>query len=262
MLRITASICVLALSACATAPITAPDAQVYAEPGPAIVYSLPDLPYAYDALEGAIDAATMEIHHSRHHAGYVRKLNAALAERTDLAALPLDQILANISALPPAIRNNAGGHYNHELFWRLMAPAGTGGEPSAALLSRIEADFGSMDAFKAAFSSAAASQFGSGWAWLILSEEGLEVTATPNQDNPLMDVAPLQGTPILAVDVWEHAYYLRYQNKRGDYLAAWWTVVNWNEVNRLFEAASGRTASDGSRLDESTSSSAIFSEAQ
>ncbi len=237
MFRIAASISFLALSACATGQ--APAAPMIAAPGPAIIYSLPDLPYAYDALEGAIDASTMEIHHGRHHAGYVRKLNAALAERPDLAALPLDQLLANASALPPAIRNNGGGHYNHELFWRIMAPAGTGGVPSAALASRIKADFGSLDAFKTAFNSAAVSQFGSGWAWLIWTDQGLRVTSTPNQDNPLMNVASVQGTPILAVDVWEHAYYLRYQNKRGDYLSSWWTVVNWNEVNRLFDAVQG-----------------------
>ncbi|MCR6645880.1 MAG: superoxide dismutase [Terricaulis sp.] len=200
-------------------------------------YTLPALPYAYDALEGAIDAQTMEIHHGRHHQGYVNNLNAALAENAQLAATPLEALLANAGQLPAAIRNNGGGHYNHSLFWRLMAPVGQGGEPSAALQEAIVRDFGSMDAFKAAFNRAATGQFGSGWAWLVVADGALRITSTPNQDNPLMDVAPTQGAPLLAIDVWEHAYYLKYQNRRADYLTAWWSVVNWNEVNRLYEAA-------------------------
>lgn len=237
MIRFVACIAVLTLSACATLQATRATLPIETTTSSAIVHTLPDLAYAYDALEGAIDAATMEIHYARHHAGYVRNLNAALAQHPDLAALSIEDLLANASDLPAAIRNNGGGHYNHSLFWQIMAPAGTGGAPSDELRARIETDFGSMEAFKTAFNTAAASQFGSGWAWLIWTDDGLKVTATPNQDNPLMDVAPVHGMPILAVDVWEHAYYLRYQNQRGDYLSAWWSVVNWNEVNRRFKAA-------------------------
>ena len=203
----------------------------------AITYTLPDLPYAYDALEGAIDAKTMEIHHSKHHAAYVNNLNAALASEPALAAEPLETLMAKISALSPAIRNNGGGHYNHSLFWKLMAPAGQGGTPSAELAADIDATFGSMDAFKAELNKAATGQFGSGWAWLVMTDDGLKITSTANQDNPLMDVAAVKGAPILAVDVWEHAYYLQYQNRRADYLKSWWDVVNWNEVNSLYAAA-------------------------
>lgn len=203
----------------------------------AITYTLPDLPYAYDALEGAIDAKTMEIHHGKHHAAYVNNLNAALATEPALAAEPLETLMAKISTLSPAIRNNGGGHYNHSLFWKLMAPAGQGGTPSAELAADIDATFGSMDAFKEAFNKAATGQFGSGWAWLVMTDDGLKITSTPNQDNPLMDVAAVKGAPILAVDVWEHAYYLQYQNRRADYLKSWWDVVNWNEVNSLYAAA-------------------------
>ena len=203
----------------------------------AITYTLPDLPYAYDALEDAIDAKTMEIHHGKHHAGYVSNLNKALAEDETLAAQPLEELLANASTHSSTIRNNAGGHYNHTLFWTLMAPAGEGGTPSAELSADIDATFGSLDAFKTEFNKAATSQFGSGWAWLVVTDDGLKITSTPNQDNPLMDVAAVQGEPVLAVDVWEHAYYLSYQNRRADYLTTWWNVVNWNEVNSLYEAA-------------------------
>lgn len=203
----------------------------------AITYTLPDLPYAYDALESSIDAKTMEIHHGKHHAAYVNNLNAALATEPALAAEPLETLLAKISTLSPAIRNNGGGHYNHSLFWKLMAPAGQGGTPSAELAADIDATFGSMAAFKEAFNKAATGQFGSGWAWLVMTDDGLKITSTPNQDNPLMDVAAVKGAPILAVDVWEHAYYLQYQNRRADYLNSWWDVVNWNEVNSLYAAA-------------------------
>ena len=219
-----------------TALASEPAAPAAAETA-AITYTLPDLPYAYDALEGAIDAKTMEIHHSKHHAAYVNNLNAALASDPPLAAEPLETLLAKISTLSPAIRNNGGGHYNHTLFWKLMAPAGQGGTPSAELAADIEATFGSMDAFKDAFNKAATGQFGSGWAWLVMTDDGLKITSTPNQDNPLMDVAAVRGTPVLAVDVWEHAYYLQYQNRRADYLKTWWDVVNWNEVNSLYAAA-------------------------
>jgi Fe-Mn family superoxide dismutase len=215
-----------------------PAAPATSEASPAaITYTLPDLPYAYDALDGAVDAKTMEIHHGKHHAGYVNNLNAALANDAALAAQPLEELLAKVSTLSPAIRNNGGGHYNHSLFWTLMAPAGQGGAPSAELLADIEATYGSLDAFKAEFNKAATSQFGSGWAWLVVTDDGLKVTSTPNQDNPLMDVAAVQGAPVLAVDVWEHAYYLSYQNRRADYLTSWWDVVNWNEVNALYAAA-------------------------
>lgn len=229
----------LILGGCAAAASQTSSVTVPAAPqaGPSAPYALPELPYAADALEPIIDAETMRIHHGRHHAAYVNNLNAALADRPDLAALPLETLMARISTVPVSIRNNGGGHYNHALFWRLMAPAGTGGEPSAELLAQIERDFGSMDAFKTAFARAGAGQFGSGWAWLVWADGRLQVSATPNQDNPLMDVAPLRGDPILAVDVWEHAYYLRYQSRRADYLTAWWSVVNWAEVNRLYAEA-------------------------
>lgn len=221
-------------TALASEPAAPPASQTAAT---AITYTLPDLPYAYDALEGAIDAKTMEIHHGKHHAAYVNNLNAALASEPSLAAEPLETLLAKISTLSPAIRNNGGGHYNHSLFWKLMAPAGQGGAPSAELAADIDAAFGSMDAFKAEFNKAATGQFGSGWAWLVVTDEGLKITSTPNQDNPLMDVAAVKGAPVLAVDVWEHAYYLQYQNRRVDYLKSWWDVVNWNEVNSLYAAA-------------------------
>jgi Fe-Mn family superoxide dismutase len=237
MMKLSSSLLLLGLSACATTLPPGEPAKANAEAAPAIIHELKPLAYSYDALEGAIDATTMEIHYSRHHAGYVRNLNAALADRPDLASKSLEALMENVSSLPVSIRNNGGGHYNHDLFWRLMAPVGQGGTPSRALAQQIDADFGSMEAFKTAFNAAAATQFGSGWAWLVVTDDGLKVTATPNQDNPLMDIAPVRGMPILAVDVWEHAYYLRYQNKRGEYLTSWWTVVNWNEVNRLFDAA-------------------------
>ncbi|KIC59270.1 superoxide dismutase [Brevundimonas nasdae] len=200
-------------------------------------FTLPALPYAADALEPAIDAQTMQIHHGRHHKAYVDNLNAAVAADPALAGLSIEDLMGRISTLPPAVRNNGGGHWNHSLFWTLMAPAGQGGEPSDELAAAITRDFGSMDAFKTAFNQAATSRFGSGWAWLIVKDGKLQITSTPNQDNPLMDIAEVRGAPILAVDVWEHAYYLKYQNKRADYLTAWWKVVNWNAVNRLYAEA-------------------------
>lgn len=210
-------------------------------------FTLPDLPYAADALEPAIDAETMRIHHGRHHRGYVDNLNRAMSEDRRLAGMSLEQLLARTSSLPTAVRNNAGGHWNHSLFWRLMAPAGRGGQPSAALTRAIERDFGSVDAFKTRFNEAATSRFGSGWAWLIVRDGRLEITSTPNQDNPLMDVAKRRGAPILGVDVWEHAYYLKYQNRRADYLTAWWSVVNWNTVNGLYDEAARTPARRGRR---------------
>jgi Fe-Mn family superoxide dismutase len=200
-------------------------------------FALPPLPYAFDALEPYVDKATMEIHHGRHHKAYVDNLNAAVLAQK-LEGLDLPALLRDVSKHGPAVRNNGGGHYNHELFWRLMAPAGKGGEPSKALVAALDRDLGGLDAFKKQFGEAGLKRFGSGWAWLVVTpEKRLVVASTPNQDNPLMDVAEVKGTPILALDVWEHAYYLKYQNKRGDYIQGWWNVVNWNEVNRLFDAA-------------------------
>jgi len=200
-------------------------------------FTLPALPYAANALEPAIDAQTMTIHHDRHHKAYVDNLNAAVKADPSLSGKTLEQLLADASKLPPAVRNNGGGHWNHSLFWTLMAPVGKGGQPSAALTAQIAKDFGSLQAFKEQFNKAAGSRSGSGWAWLVWTPQGLRITSTANQDNPLMDVAEVHGTPLLALDVWEHAYYLKYQNKRADYVAAWWSVVNWNEVNRLFASA-------------------------
>jgi superoxide dismutase, Fe-Mn family len=198
-------------------------------------YSLPDLPYDYSALEPHIDAKTMEIHHTKHHQTYIDKANAAL-EGTEWADKPVEELLANISSLPsdkqgPA-RNHGGGHANHSLFWTIMSPNG-GGEPSGAIASAIDSDLGSFKEFKDKFTEAATLQFGSGWAWLVVNSGKLEVLNRPNQDSPLMDGL----TPVLGLDVWEHAYYLNYQNKRPDYIEAWWNVVNWDEVSKRYEAA-------------------------
>jgi Fe-Mn family superoxide dismutase len=199
-----------------------------------MAFELPDLPYAFDALEPHIDARTMEIHHDRHHAGYTNNLNNAIAG-TDLEGKSIEEILANVAG-NAAVRNNGGGYYNHNLFWTVMSPSG-GGSPEGALADAIDTAFGSFDSFKEAFSKAAATRFGSGWAWLIVDGSGqLAVTSTPNQDNPLMDVAEVKGTPILGLDVWEHAYYLNYQNKRPDYIQAFWNVVNWDEVAARFSS--------------------------
>lgn len=200
-----------------------------------MAFELPALPYAFNALEPHFDARTMEIHHDKHHAGYTRNLNAAL-EGTDLASKSIEEILGNLDAVPAdkrtAVRNNGGGFANHSLFWQILSPAG--GQPSDALQSAINAAFGSMDAFKEEFSSAAATRFGSGWAWLVVASDGsLSVTSTPNQDTPLME----GKTPILGLDVWEHAYYLNYQNRRPDYVAAFWNIVNWTKVSELYDAA-------------------------
>ncbi|MCD8539773.1 MAG: superoxide dismutase [Leadbetterella sp.] len=202
-----------------------------------MAFTLPALPYAFDALEPHFDAKTMEIHHDRHHQAYVTNLNAAIAG-TELDNQSIEEILANISKASPAVRNNGGGHYNHDLFWTILAPAGKGGELSGDLKAAIEAAFGSVDEFKAQFKAAATSRFGSGWAWLIVKADGsVGITSTPNQDNPLMDIAEVKGTPVLGLDVWEHAYYLQYQNKRPDYVDAFWSVVNWEEVAKRFAAA-------------------------
>ena len=198
-----------------------------------MAYDLPDLPYAHDALEPHVDARTMEIHHGKHHAGYASKLSAAV-EGTDMAGKSIEEILKmGADALPTAVRNNGGGYANHNLFWEIMSPQG-GGTPSGELATAIDAKFGSFDTFKTTFADAAAGRFGSGWAWLVVKPGGdLEVYSTPNQDSPLM-----QGDePILGLDVWEHAYYLHYQNRRPDYIAAFWNVVNWQAVGERYAAA-------------------------
>jgi superoxide dismutase, Fe-Mn family len=204
-------------------------------------FSLPPLPYPADALEPAIDTRTMEIHHDRHHAGYVAKLNAALADQPELAGLSLEALQGRVRRLPVAVRNNAGGHWNHSQFWTAMAPAGSGGEPSPPLLSAIQGSFGSLEGLRQQFEAAAAARFGSGWAWLILKPNGdLAITSTANQDNPLMNLSGLErGTPLLGLDVWEHAYYLNYQNRRPDYIHSWWPLLNWSELNRRYAEATG-----------------------
>ena len=197
-------------------------------------FQLPPLPYAPDALEPHIDTRTMEIHHSKHHQAYVTNLNNAITG-TDAEKMSIDDICKNISKFSMAVRNNGGGHYNHSLFWTIMAP-NAGGAPKGKLAEAINSAFGSFDEFKTKFNQAAATRFGSGWAWLIKNAAGkLEVCSTPNQDNPLMDIAEVKGTPLLGIDVWEHAYYLHYQNRRPDYCSAFWNVVNWDEVTKRFE---------------------------
>lgn len=197
-----------------------------------MAFELPPLPYAYDALEPHIDERTMTVHHDKHHAGYTNKLNAAI-EGTEMASMSIEEILAKgADNLPAAVRNNGGGYANHALFWEIMSADG-GGEPDGDLKAAIDAAFGSFDAFKDAFSNAAATRFGSGWAWLVWDGSKLEVYSTPNQDSPLME----GKTPILGLDVWEHAYYLNYQNRRPDYITAWWNVVNWAKVAELFASA-------------------------
>ncbi len=195
-------------------------------------FELPQLPYAYDALEPHIDARTMEIHHSKHHNAYTTNLNAAIAG-TELEGLTIENILINLDMKNAAVRNNGGGYYNHNLFWRIMSSTG-GGKPSGDLADAIDAAFGNFDEFKARFSKAGATQFGSGWAWLCIKDGKLEVCGTPNQDNPLMPGVGCGGTPILGMDVWEHAYYLNYQNRRPDYIEAFFNVINWTEVARLY----------------------------
>jgi Fe-Mn family superoxide dismutase len=201
-------------------------------------HELPPLPYPYEALEPTIDAQTMEIHHDKHHQAYVTNLNAAL-EGTEWADRPIEQVIENLEALPDdkrtAVRNNGGGHVNHTFFWQIMKPGG-GGDPSGALATAIGDTFGDPDQLKAQVNDAGVKRFGSGWTWLVWDGTGLAVKSTPNQDNPLMDS---DDVPLLGIDVWEHAYYLKYQNRRPDYLAAWWDVVNWDEVARRYDAARG-----------------------
>jgi superoxide dismutase, Fe-Mn family len=201
-----------------------------------MAFTLPNLPYAFNALEPHIDARTMEIHHGKHHQTYVTNLNNAIAGG-EAEKMSIEDICKNVSKYPAAVRNNGGGHYNHSMFWQLMK-AGGGGQPSGALGDAINSTFGTFDEFKTKFNNAGVTRFGSGWAWLVVgSDKKLAIGSTPNQDNPLMDVSELKGTPILGCDVWEHAYYLHYQNRRPDYMAAWWNVVNWDEVSRRFSEA-------------------------
>lgn len=201
-----------------------------------MAYTLPDLPYDYDALEPHIDTETMHLHHDKHHATYVSNANAALEKHPELAEKSVEELLAAIDSVPEdvqtALRNNAGGHANHSLFWEVLSPNG-GGEPTGAIKAAIDEAFGSFDAFKEKFAAAAITRFGSGWAWLVVTDGKLEVTSTPNQDSPLME----GKTPVLGLDVWEHAYYLNYQNRRPDYINAFWNVVNWDKVNELYQAA-------------------------
>lgn len=200
-----------------------------------MAFTLAALPYAYEALEPHIDKQTMQIHHDKHHQAYVDNLNKAIAG-TDNENKSLEELVKHAGTISPAVRNNGGGHWNHTFFWDSLA-GNAGGAPSGKLGDAINAAFGSFDALKEKFNNAGMTRFGSGWAWLIVKDGKLEVSSTPNQDNPLMDVAEVKGTPILGADVWEHAYYLKYQNKRADYLAAFWSVVNWSKVAERFEAA-------------------------
>jgi superoxide dismutase, Fe-Mn family len=201
-----------------------------------MAFTLPALSYATDALEPHIDKLTMEIHHGKHHQAYVTNLNKALEGKPE-ADWSIDDIIKGISKFPASVRNNGGGHFNHTLFWTLLSPSG-GGEPAGALAAAINSTFGTFADFKTKVSEAGATRFGSGWAWLIVTpDKKLAVTSTPNQDNPLMDIAEVKGTPILGIDVWEHAYYLKYQNRRPDYLAAIWNVINWNHVAELYAKA-------------------------
>ncbi len=201
-----------------------------------MAFTLPDLPYAFSALEPHVDARTMEIHHGKHHAAYVNNLNAAI-QGTEHEGKSITELLAIISTLPPAVRNNGGGHWNHSMFWEIMAP-NAGGAPDGDLASKINKNFGDFEEMKKQFAQAAATRFGSGWAWLCVdADDSLFITSSPNQDNPLMDIAEKKGMPILGLDVWEHAYYLHYQNRRPDYVSAWWNVVNWEEVGRRYRSA-------------------------
>lgn len=200
-----------------------------------MAFELPKLPYEYTALEPHIDARTMEIHHSKHHQAYVTNLNNAV-NGTEWEGKSLEELLKNISKLSPAVRNNGGGHWNHSFFWNIMG-ANAGGAPTGDVADAINTAFGSYDKFKEEFTKAATTRFGSGWAWLLVHDGKLVVTSTPNQDNPLMDIADVKGSPILALDVWEHAYYLHYQNRRPEYITAFYNVINWDAVNKLYASA-------------------------
>ncbi len=198
-----------------------------------MAFELPKLSYEYAALEPHIDARTMEIHHTKHHGAYTTNLNSAL-QGTEWEGKTIEEVMAGISQLPVSVRNNGGGYYNHNLYWELLTPGGSK-EPNGELLDALNSSFGSVASFKEAFVKAALTRFGSGWAWLLLSDNKLAVSSTPNQDNPLMDVAEVKGTPLLGIDVWEHAYYLNYQNRRPDYVEAFWNLINWDEVARRFK---------------------------
>jgi Fe-Mn family superoxide dismutase len=198
-------------------------------------FTLPALPYAYDALEPHFDARTMEIHHTKHHQAYIDKLNAAVADNAALKGKSLEELVSGAGGFGAAVRNNGGGHWNHDFFWKLLSAKG--GAPVGALAAAIDKRFGSLDRLKEEFSAAATGRFGSGWAWLTVSGGELQISSTPNQDNPLMDVAEVKGTPILGLDVWEHAYYLKYQNRRPEYVSAFWSLVNWEYANDLYEKA-------------------------
>jgi Fe-Mn family superoxide dismutase len=200
-----------------------------------MAFTLPPLPYAHEALEPYIDAQTMQIHHGKHHQAYVDNLNKAIAG-TEHENKSLEELVQHAGSISPAVRNNGGGHWNHSFFWEILGP-NAGGQPTGTLAEAINSTFGSLDGLKEKVNAAGATRFGSGWAWLIVKDGKLEVTSTPNQDNPLMEVAEVKGTPILGIDVWEHAYYLKYQNKRPDYLAAVWNAINWNKVSENFEKA-------------------------
>jgi len=197
-----------------------------------MAFELPTLPYDYKALEPHIDAMTMEIHHSKHHGAYTNNLNAAI-QGTEMEKLSLEAILKDISKYPVAVRNNGGGFYNHSLFWTILSPKGGGG-PKGEIAAAITAQFGSFEAFKEEFNKAAMSRFGSGWAWLVNVQGKLVVTSSPNQDNPLMDLSDVKGFPVFGIDVWEHAYYLKYQNRRNEYIGAFWNLLDWDEINRRF----------------------------
>ena len=197
-------------------------------------FELPQLSYDYSALEPHIDALTMEIHHTKHHGAYTSNLNAAILG-TELEKMSLDDILKDISKYPVVVRNNGGGYYNHSLFWKILSPNG-GGEPTGEIAKAINAQFGSFVAFKEEFNKAALSRFGSGWAWLVDVQGKLVISSTPNQDNPKMDVAEVKGYPVFGIDVWEHAYYLKYQNRRNEYVGAFWNLLNWDEINRRFSS--------------------------
>ncbi len=209
-----------------------------------MAFTLPNLPYAFNALEPHIDAQTMQIHHGKHHAAYVNNLNKAIEGKANLESKSIEDLISNLAAVPEniraTVRNNGGGHYNHTLFWEIMSPKG-GGKPVGELAKAIDQDFGSFDALKEKLSTAGATRFGSGWAWLTVSSGKLCVCSTPNQDNPVMDAAECRGTPILGIDVWEHAYYLKYQNRRPDYIAAFWNVVNWSAVAQRYAAVLQKT---------------------
>jgi superoxide dismutase, Fe-Mn family len=228
----------VAMAACVA--LVLPAAAVVGAPSAAAepAFTLPPLPYAPSALEPVIDTETMTIHHDRHHRAYVDALNAAVSADPALQGMSLEQLVASAGTLPTAVRNNAGGHWNHTFFWTTMAAPGQTGQPSPELQAALQNRFGSMEEFQSQFNAAGTQRFGSGWAWLVVGPDGqLAITSTPNQDNPLMDVAEVKGTPLMGNDVWEHAYYLKHQNRRGDYLAAWWQVVDWNVVSQRFAAA-------------------------